>query len=70
MDFKWIQLRSEIGEMQKWGLFHVDTKRIVLIAQLSNHGSVKENFKIRKRIKAAYIKYYNNVMFNSFQFFK
>lgn len=46
MDFKWIQLRSEIGEMQKWGLFHVDTKRIVLIAQLSNYGSVKENFKI------------------------
>ena len=69
MDFKWIQLRSEIGEMQKWGLFHKDTKRIVLIVQLSNHGSVKENNKIRKKIRNAYYRYYNLVMFDSFQFF-
>lgn len=69
MGFKWIQLRSKIGEMQKWGLLHVDTKRLVLIVQLSNHGSVKENYKIRKKIRNAYCRYYNLVIFNKFQFF-
>jgi len=70
MDLKWIQLRSGIGEMQKWGLFHNDTRRMVLIIQLSNHGDVKENYKIRKKIKTAYCRYYNKVLFESFQFFK
>ena len=70
MDFKWIQLRSSIGEMQKWGLFHKDTKRMVLIVQLSNHGSQKENCKIRRKIMNDYNRYYNKVLFESFQFFK
>ena len=70
MDFKWIQLRNKIGEMEKWGLFHNDTRRMVLIIQLSNHGDVKENYKIRKKIKTAYNSYYNRVLFESFQFFK
>lgn len=70
MDFKWIQLRSEVGELEKWGLFHKDTKRIVVLIHLSNHGSVKENAKIRQRIKASFCKYYNKVLFDTLRFFE
>lgn len=69
MDFKWIQLRSKDGEMAKWGLYHKETGKLVMILALSNYGTAKEKYRIRKKIQTAYNRYFSAVWFNNLRFF-
>lgn len=69
MGFRWKQLRSERGEMEKWVLIHKDTGRVVIGIELSHHASTYQNYLVRWRLQRIYSRYFYKVWMDTLQFF-
>ena len=69
MFFRWKQFRSNRGEMERWGLVHVESGRILLEISLSQHTDTYSNWKVRRKIQRAYELYYGRVFFETMKFF-
>ena len=61
----WMRFNGTPGRMERWALVDRENRTVLLEIRLSAHASLKENKKIRKRIKKEYEAYFFNTWFSN-----